>query len=475
MTTEEQSQGPLVGIPQAFSVAPGTTTPSGSGIEEESIRFTDPGFSLFPALTWMPRGPGLPDYTASAILQGATPAPDIDAFSCGLDWVLSDPMGTVDVPPGNWGALTFSVTSDTVGERNPNGRFGAIYAESTQGNAAADIFSYILPGSALPPDVLDIAQRAIDNIEIPISTATGDIDAHDVFVDLLWQQNPEWASLLPALMQVPRAFFSVSPATVSDVPIAWWAGTTPSAATIFCSEWTGTSWTTPVPFIVFSQLGLPASANIDAAAVDFERQRLLFSTDDPFLDPILYAQDFPQVCGLSSATLTVFPYTVDSSQVSTDFPIGVSVRIGLILRDNVDALCALDPGGDPILQRLIGRPNDQLTNPTNPPLLAGAVYRTSNNTGGSNLTMLMSGWPQPGRNQGLIVAWVAPGGPPFFLAIDLRPRDPLNKFDGDPHMFEIPLPLMPPTTIGLPLFFYGAALTPANGSLGFPFGIALTI
>lgn len=447
------SEGPLLGVPHAMSVA---TLPVIGTFDPTAIYLKDDGFLSTAPAPWVPAA-GLPDWSASAILQGVTPRPDIDALSIGFDWVVSDGNGVAVVPPGHWAGLTLSVTPATLGRDG-----GVIRAETRRGDGAAgDVFNYNLPGSALPPELVDRTMRAQDSTEINVHRpgAPADLDAHDVYIALVYAQNPQLLPLLPAALTSPqRVFFSVSDATKARVPSAWWAGSTPSGATVFCASWTGSAWTVPAPFLLHSDLGLLASEDLDALAVDVLRNEMLFSTKSPARDPLLWATGF----GGHPAPITVRTYTAPSGGGP------IAGRIGLLTGDDVDAVCALDPGADPVLQRVLGRPQT-LPFPIPQPSLSASVLRDFTQTGGEHFKSYMAGWPpQTGIGPGFAGGFLGLLAPTGWLPLQVLPsnqRTPSNPFAGDPRVVDVPIPGNV-STLGLPVFFWWLVADQSLGDIG---------
>ncbi|MBK8978452.1 MAG: hypothetical protein IPM29_21345 [Planctomycetes bacterium] len=473
VATERQSQGPLMGVSQAFSTAPGTVGTAGP-VDATRLLFRPDGFlGATPGEYAAQPLPGIPDYSTDVLLQHTMPRPDIDAFSVGLDWVVSDATGLAVVPPGHWAALSFSVTRATVGAPPGMAPSSVVFTEAGgPDGAAGDLFSFVLPGSVAPPEIIGVTQRAQDATELALAALAGpaDVDAHDVFVGLLWERNPDLAYLLPPALRTPRAFFSVSPATVGRVPASWWAGTVPSAATIFCTSWIAGGWTVPTPFILPSQLGLGSGEDVDAVAVDLTRDRLLFSTATAGRDPILFASGFDTSCAPASRpTLFVAPYRTPAPSDAPDDP-PVSVVIGLITADDVDAICALDPGGDPLLQLLIGAPDPSAGIPTLQPYLAASSFRSFDGVSQTvEYRSHMAGWPPTGRQPnvlgGVLVGILQPVNwqPLAFVGGPFRHLS--SPFGGAPELLSIVVPQLP-STLGLPIWLWWGAADPQTGSFG---------
>lgn len=468
VTYEAQSEGPLIGLPHGLSTAPGTDSPLGL-VDESLLQVRGEGFSTAaPSELPMPAGMA-PDYRASAILQGVLPRPDIDAFSTGLDWVLTNGDGVALIPPGSWNALSFSVTPSTTGISGTALRDEFVRPDG----AAGDVFAFVLPGSALPPPLVGIPLRSQDSAEVAIGSPSAprpDIDAHDIYVDLVWGRNPQFVGFLPAIQQTPRAMFSVSSATIGFVPSAWWGGSTPSGATVFCTEWDGMSWSEPRPIVTYDELGLTVAEEVDAVAVDFLRNELLFSTKTPGVAPVRWARGFAKTAdGIGS--VIVRNYRLMNG---TKLPAGLDP----LTVDDVDAVCSLDPGSDTLLQQLIGTPEFGIL-PIPNTELSVSVFRSLEPTSGQEfLRTHAAGWPAPGRAPGLIAGFLAPGVPTGFL--DLPPafpnpnRNPSSVFGGDPHNIELQLPPSA-SGIGLPVWFWWAAADQGVNQLAFSWPVRILL
>ena len=455
---DDSSESPLLAIAQGFSIDPATVVP---GSDSATLLFTPSDFSTTPPAPLLPT-PGLPDFTT--VLDGL--ALDMDAFSVGLDYIQSTPTGVALVPPGNWAAVTFSVTRATAGAAG-----GRIAGEVASGTAEGDVFVYVLPGSALPPQLVDRTMRNQDSSEMNIDSpgAPGDIDAHDIYVSLIFEENPQLVPLLPFI----SVFFSIKTASLAAVPAAWWGGTPVSGATVFRRDWLGASWSTPAPFLIPSDLGLLPAEDVDAVAVDLFRGRVLFSTTRPpspavpLRNPILYH-------ALGSPGNVVY---VTSTGVPVSDRIGV-VTVGGI--DDVDGICALDPGPGAVINfdRIIGTPQQSLI-PTLPSQLASAVFRRRAPGGGQlEFVTYAAGWPQPGvPSQGvaaLLIAPVSPFGPHtlFYGAARPNPLSPYSSFAGHPERAVIQIPNNP-LLLGADIYFQWVVFEAALIDVALPIGIKI--
>lgn len=434
---EKHSDGPFVAVPHGLSIDPSTSTV----VDDESrvlikrIGYYDDGTPGGKPGDYVVPAPGMPDYRMSLILQGVTGL-DVDAFSIGLDWVLSDGDGELFVPPGHWGGITFSVNRDSEGM--PGSVIRREHDDPTGQEAGGDLFFYIFPGSfPLPPGLVDETFHIQDPREMDIEEAgapdTPEMDAHDLYVSALYQDNPSLTALLPTEVTTPRAFFSVTSATASTVPVAWRGGSAASGATIYMSEWIGGTWTTPTPFRTFTDLTLAVDEEVDAIAVDLVREEMLFSTKTASRDEILWVSLAPAVVGGDGPVLRIY-------RMPDQTPI--SEKAKTLGTDDIDAICALDPGADDLHRSFLPTPSQNLPFLT-PPESWVSVFRTESPSGTSYISTLV-GWPQPGRQPGLSGCWIVfPGFSPL-MTIANQQRNIGSIWLGDPREAQITIPAVHP-------------------------------
>ncbi|HEX5053454.1 MAG TPA: hypothetical protein VFZ65_16875 [Planctomycetota bacterium] len=450
------SRGPLLGLPHGFSIDQATVLPSTS---PGDLRLADSGIDgVLPP----PRPPSavIPDF--STYLGGALV--DVDALSLGYDWIVSTPAGDAVVPPTQWAALTYSVSRAT------GGRPGTVVADEANGNgAAADVFAYVIPGSNAPFVVVGVPFRSQDSVEAAgFGPAVPNIDAHDLYVSLIYQENPRIAAMLPP----PTVYFSVTDATKGNLPASWiTAPGAASGATVFQTTWVPAtlSWTQPVVAYTAADFGLGNGEDLDALALDLAHGLVLFSTD-PLLPPMGGPRDPVLFSVLGSGVLTDY-----------HLPGGPSIahELGLGLGpDDVDGICALDPGGvgqpSPILlDFLLGRPSPPLPTTLPTQLQASAWRREDLVTGLEYASTWMTGWPPPGTPQpSLAISAASLGGPSApFIVLDVFVR-PANPFQGDPHRTEIQIP--PSFSLGgQQLNFLWGALSPTSFDISLPVAFRL--
>jgi len=462
VTAAAQSGGPTMALAQGFSVDPATPLP---GYDAKSVILTETNFSDAVPPPAVP-SPGMPDFSALPIPA----ALDVDALSIGADWVLSDPAGFVAIPPGNWGVLTWTVRRTTVGLP------GSVIAGevSAADGAAADVFAYVLPGSALPPPIVGIPFRAQDSTEISVfSGPPGNLDAHDLFIGLIYRDNPQLAAMLPP----PTVFFSVTDATKTAIPPGWASPALRSGATVFATTWIpGTSsWSLPSVFLTPAAMGLFASEDLDGLALDLAHGRVLLSTDltlpppmpTPPRNPLLYSSLFS---GLNTT------YRLPGG-------VPVSTAIGLGGADDTDGICMLDPGNavtptQQRIDRMIGTPGNPVV-PSAPTTLQTCVARHFNPvTTQESFRTFMTGFPPGGPAPGFALVGITIGSPAvgpwitsgFFLRPD--PASPYFAFQGHPERHDFPIPSNF-SLIGAPLSFVWGAFSGANFSLSLPATITL--
>lgn len=456
----QESRGPVLALPHAFSIDAATPLP---GVGPGAIAFADAGIDgVLPP----PQAPptGMPDFTT---FLGGAPV-DVDALSLGLDWILSNSIGEAVVPPGQWGAITWTVSRSTIGL--PGSLIASAVAEAD--GAAADVFAYVLPGSSLPPPLVGVPFRAQDSPETStfVAGVPGNIDAHDLYVALLYLENPQIAAMLPP----PTVYFSVTATSVPFLPMAWTAvPSLRSGATVFATTWNPTtlSWSVPIVALSPASLGLLPSEDLDALALDLALARVLFSTN-PALPPPGGPRNPILFSPLGSGVHFIY-------RLPGGGPISTAIGLGLA-PDDVDGICALDPGdaANPSQIRLpfqLGRPRPPLPLGLPTALHAAAWRRFERTTGVEHAETWMTGWPPPGAPQpGVAIVGASisgPLGPYSILGVFPRPL-PGNPFAGHPEHCRIALPPTVSMT-GLPLHFVWAALSPTHFDLSHPVELSM--
>lgn len=421
--SQAPSEGVFTGTPAALLVAPGTSV---DGAPTLSTRvWSKPAGFVPPKPLTGPAAALEPDFSAAALWGDGMPPPDIqiNAFSLGLDDVMASvPSGGVShvaVPPGAWGALLFSVSRGSAGVAG-----GLIEAEAgLPGGAGADLFSLVLPGStiaALGCYPSDRPQRGLDAGEMGLGgpSGAGEISAVDWFAPLYATGDP----LRAVLPDAPRVFFSIAHDDVfaspgpSLVPSAWWAGKPPSSATVLMTRWQpgGQSWSTPEPFLQYSDLGLDEHDDIDALGVDFDDELMLFSIVGGGATPL---SSQLQIAAWSGGSFSGTGLSVSTGDyVSSDGAGGtesVAVRAGLAAGDEVDGTCTIDPGEQgSATDRAIGTPFSALTPFKTIP---AALFRDEDSAG-PTLTLTASNIPTAPTTSFLQVWGGAPlGGGGYIL------------------------------------------------------------
>lgn len=438
-----ESQGPLVGFPHAISVSAGTlggTAPLGVS----TLYFKIPGVTTAPPLELAPL-PKTPDFRRLAMFPAA-PAFDIHAMSLGLDWFLADAMGRAVVPSGGWGMISFSVTKGTVGVAG-----SVIHSEVLGDGAAADLFTWLIPGSAAPASWVGEVQRGQNGEEVGLSGLSPDLDGHDIF-PAGYLLSPAIAAMLPAR---PSFYFCVAKATLDAVPAAWWGGAAnKSAATVLRIKWDDVTrtWSTPEVALKWSDfVGMTQDEAIDALAYDELRGSVTFSTTSAARDPLLVG------IPIGGGKLKVLTYT-DMGGTP------VSKRLGLLQTDDIDALCTTDPGMGHTaqirqhLQARLGHPEPQRLLPQLPGRTSVAAFRGFDSASNQDsFDCWLIGWPrpkQPAQSIGVVGITFpsAPAIPLFPLQSFVRTPQP-GQLPGGPLGFRLQVPSAY-VLLGIPVQFH---------------------
>jgi hypothetical protein len=379
--------------------------------------------------------------TLSCSVPQNSPLPDIDALSLGTDWILAtlDGTGTVSVPAQRWGALTFTVSPDSVGAGGTAG--AAIRAESSAAEGpGADVFSYVLPGSVMPAHLLGRTLRAQDSLELGLPRARLSIDALDQYVSL-YRADPLLISR-GVLSPTPTLFFSVTAATLNRVPASWWANRPRSGAVIFATTWipTARKWSCVQPWRSARELGLQDCEDVDALALDLARGHILFST--------------ARSGCTAQASEIMYGWLAtdgDPTPVAYKLPGGqpVSDAAGIGTGDDVKAICSLDPlaplrgtSNTPNTERIAtGSPGTAVLFPGVQRRMDASMFLTCWTGGAAQLETYGLGWPSGGPRPGVAAAYInfpGTGTPPVFLGAFAR--NPTNSFCGDPRSLRINVP-----------------------------------
>lgn len=441
----QQSQPPFAGGQFFFSLDDASAAPGGL-LKCEGFTAAAPTRWPLPAPT-----PTTPDFdlervmrnliTPSCSVGAASPLPDIDALSLGLDWVLATPDGFVAVLPNAWGALTFAVDRRARGKRG-----SAIELEAAQPDGpGADLFSYVLRGSVLPHYLVGTTVRAHDAAEMGLR-GTAQIDALDQFIPMYRMDPAVQAGSANRLSPTPTMYFSVTTATANRVPAPWWANLAPAdrtGAVIFQTTWNASArrWGCVQPWRAARDLGITSCEDVDALALEIGRGHLLFSTTAGGCvarDQILYLN-------LNADVAPPVPYSTHTETGDTT----VSNDAGLLGTDDVKAICSLDPltprrnSAVPfnVLRMTMATPSTSLTFPGIARTLHGTMFLGCY-AGAEELRSYGLGWPDETADAGIAAAFLTLPGmatPPVLLATFAR--NPRPTYCGDPT---------PPLTLPIP-------------------------
>ena len=440
----QNSEGPFLALAQGLSVDAQTSLPGG---DAATLVFHGTDFTPNKPTPWLPNPsfPTLPDLGALPFMS--VPGVDVDALSLGNDSVGATADGVMSVGPGSVQGLMFSVTRLTEGV---NG--GVIRGEfQAPGGAAADMFTYLQPGSLGPPEWTDLPMRSHDSTEISLDAPgqPGNIDAQDVYLGLFFKEAPHMSAFVPNIPSI-SVFFSVTNGSLGAVPSPWWGGTQPSGASIFRTDWVASSsvWTTPTVAYLPLHMGLLVTEDVDALALDIARGKALFSTQTfgaPVVrNPILFVD-----------------FTVPGANFvfRTQNNVPMSVRIGLRGGgiDDIDSLSGLEPtrvGPQLPMNHLVGSMLTDLL-PGLPGRVSGATtLRLAPSATNEQIVTRMIGFPAPGApTQGFAACAIALGNPfSSYLTVGTFFRDTQSAIAGNPQEMVITIPSSP-SFGGVPLWF----------------------
>jgi hypothetical protein len=444
LPAQSQSDGPLVGLPIGAIPGPNTASSTGVPLRPGAVLAKPAGFTPLAApITALSR----PDF--ATLLQSIATL-QVDAISLGRDIIASDCDGVLALPPGAWNALLFSVSRTTAGA--PGSRIAA--EAGRPGGASADVFSYLLPGSAYPVGVGQVA-RALDSSELGLSGTTGNGMIGALDAAIAQYELPFFGSTLPA----PTVYFSLSSVAANLVP-TWFAPGVPSGATILATSWNPTTrkWSTPKPVVTFAQLGLAQSEDIDAIAYQRSRELMLFSTVSAPIEEQL------KIACMQNDAIVVNDYTMPSGQP-------VSEQTGAGTGGNITGVCEIDPSGDAgASDRVYGTKTAPLPLPF-PRTLESCAYRTRGTMTQDAYHTVMLGWPSGTPRPGTAHLFLDAGAGWFPIASFAR--NPANPIAGDP--IEIPPALLLNAPLGFDLRCVWAAADAGGGAVTVSYPVVLTL
>ena len=326
--------GPLMNPPGLISLSAATAPPNGQILRKLA------GFST----TFPLPAEGQVDFRESALLGGSSGL-DIDAFSVGLDWVFTDSTGRIPAAgtgAWSWAAILISPSATTNVGLTVHPRIATELARPN--GIGGDMFSLILRGSVLPgyPTITtDRVDLIAESSEISIYQGTSPrMDAYDLMATL-------YETAVPGLPWPPTAYFSVTASSAASLPANWG---TPSGATIFMTQWTGASWTTPSEARSPASLGLATTNDVDGIAVDLFHNSTTYFVFS--LAPNVGPNSSPSTAGtgLSFTRTGMTGRTV--LRLSNNVPIDDGFGRGV---DPI-AVCMVDPSRDPLLRSMMGQP-----------------------------------------------------------------------------------------------------------------------
>lgn len=424
----QQSGGPLLGSAFAFAVRGGL-----AGQDADTLVHRT-GIQSSP-VSWPTTVPGAPNLRHILALHGGAGLA-IDDFSSGRDDIMVDSNGIISVPPQGWGVYLFSVRQGAVGAARSR-----INLEPAADRAAA-VFSWVLPGSAVPPALVDRVERAHGraDLRLPVNS---DLDALDLPLLMgidqtgLNAREPGFAALLP----VPEAiYFTVSNQSVALVPASWWlqggVPTPPSGATVFRTLRSSAfgAWSPPHVWKTSAEIGLLQHEDIDALAYSQETQQLLFSCVGNARDQLL-------VVDVSTDGAAV-PQPVKKPNNTP-----VSEAVGTAGGDDIDAVCTLDPN---IRSGLFvpddfgascGTPRPAYQEHLYPVGVTASAYRRFAGGQSRYESFLLGFPPQTGVGPGVGILLLTLGdtlSPAITAGVFVR--NPGNQVVGDPQQYSLAIP-----------------------------------
>ena len=488
----ENSRGAFVGTPVALTLSgspvgseaydctclPLCGPPSRSSLTTQEMYTRKAGFDeVTPVAPPLPGVPPLPDFSFGALFASLGPVIppgfELGSMSAGEDIVPADDLGVLITPPGGgwWAGILFGVRGDTA--------FDPMLAPALQLETArpdgpgADVFSHVFRGSFLPPDLVAITERAVDSTESGLffpgggmrPAASSQIEGLDITI--AQYAVPGLASRLPAR---PTFYFTLTRATVTAippiVPPSWWAGSTPSSATVLETTWSPAGgWALPTPSIdlEYGDLGLAPLDEIDGLSVDRDGCKAIFSFR-------LFAGETPPAGTQLRFVNRCFPgdnvaVYVGDYMATPSIPMVDEIGIGSA---DVSSLCEVDP-----LSFAAVSPNQHHFGwiPDRPLLVVPRTLEAQSYRGcvrgsptDASIDLTVTGWPPGGQDIGFLVLGIPNLMTGLADPLFAIPRCASGPDFGDPQRLSIPLPAPMLLNVGVFVQWFGVSLT--NGTIG---------
>jgi hypothetical protein len=460
MAAAQRDAGPLLASQVIATVKPGTHSSTGP-LSARQLYTKKAGFGAVAQAG----ATAVPNLAFASLFPADV---QVDAMSMGEDFIWADAAGRITPTGGQWIALTFSVQAGGSG-----GTATGVIAteEGRPDGAGADLFTFCV--GTLPPPLLSVTRRAIDSTEMDMFAPNmpGDIDA----LDLQLAAYTLDSSITAALDPNPVVYFSVTDATKGAVPLAWWAGSTMSGATVFRTEWTGMMWTPPQPFATFGDLWLNPNDDVDALAI----QCLATHVDVVFSTTVLGSVPSQvmviRLAGAGCGTTPPTPLKTSDGQ-----PVEGQLGNGM---GNVDAVCLYDPSfmqpGSPtdIWAYVTGTPIPVLRLTGAPRSLEASAWRTC--PGGwpsvsTFMTGFIGGMPADDTVYCVLAIGVLGFPPVSYNLLYSRAR---SRFEtgGGRSEFTVPLPPGWPLSGFVYVDFTWIASLPAGGGEGQAFPVKIRV
>ncbi|MGE3879294.1 MAG: hypothetical protein AB7I19_09560 [Planctomycetota bacterium] len=449
---QPRDRGPAVAIPFFGTVTPSSPNPGGTGPAGPGrLLARKAGFS---AMSDAMPPPGRPNFSFGAMFGSA--AIRIDAFSIGIEEIHANCSGTIDLRTCNcWNMVLFAVQQG-IGAATATGVVAQEHARPD--GAGADVFSYVpLTAIGVNPAFVGVTHRAADSSELGLfrggpTPTRGQIESLDMYTSL-YELDPE---VLAQLDPEPSIYFSIAGTSrdLTAVPVSWWNGSTPSGATILVRKWSAATnqWTTQPPLYTHADLGLAATADIDALAHNAMANDTVISltraTTPAGLSQLLFVENCTD--GTSLVDLTESDGTPTGTRVVADGTgIGGSGEVRGVCVDDPSTRASQPPApAVGLMAHFMGTPGPELL-PFMPSMDA-QTYRSCDALGNATYTAHVVGLP-PGSGPSLAVFVIGipdliTSSTPLFT-VPSRVASP----DGAPASASFVIPWLPATLNSIPV------------------------
>lgn len=410
------------GMTTDWAMAVSTRSQGMAGSALDPLRLKGPMNQPNGPAPWTPVATGpspfMPDFTQGELFGDNEDIIEIDAHSAGTDmtpWPDAEGAPDVSATADNWLMWAVSVSDSTIGAAN--GYINSINSLPNSRPVGAEIISFYASGNQNLARNF-VGQNAVEATAFSMGydgtgPGTEDIDALDYAIGVLtYDPSGQASSFL--FNNILTYYFSVTPQTVINWNAKYPMGgqtfaydntvvpsqkiNEPHPGDIYVMTWNGTDWNPIELYRSHTDLGLPTEGgDVDALSVNTHNGVIVFSTPQ---DPNVAVPQLWINTGSASSTVELTDLAPDGTRTR------VVDRLDLTDdKDDIDALCGIEPETVDTFDRLCGVPSSSWAYtphfPSDAAMMGVSVERAVLTPGGPTMvTFQVAGWGAAGPVSG---------------------------------------------------------------------------